>query len=142
MRQTSTFSFFSALLAMLAICGCGGSGYLLNTTPIVVGVKSSATAIDQSQQVSLTATVTNAPGNDASGVPWGTPTCSAPPCGTLSNVTSTGATYSPPSTLAAMLSVTVTATSIKDPTQSGSTTFLVAPNPVVTTTSVAAPATI
>lgn len=142
MKRINTASLLIALLALLAISGCGGPGYLLNTSPITVGVKASATAIDQSQQISLTATVTNAPANDASGVTWASPTCSAPSCGTLSNVSSTGATYNPPSPVSAMLTVTVTATSVADTTRSGSTTFIVAPNPTVSQSSVSAPAAI
>src|SRR5215813_3996451 len=139
MRWTS--SSLLAVLLTLALCGCGG-GYRTNTSPIVVAVKASATMIDQSQQLSLIATVTNAPGNDSSGVNWGTPSCSASACGTLTNMTSTGATYKPPATIPLTLTVTVAATSVKDPTQSGSATFIVAPDPVVSTSVATTPAAI
>jgi hypothetical protein len=55
-------------------------------------------------------------------------------CGTFSDSTTTSATYNAPSSVAADLSITVTATSIADSTKSGSAVVMISPPPTVTTT--------
>ncbi len=136
MTRIRFFLIVSLVLAILALNGCG-SGNSSTTTPptqikVAITTSSGATPpqITQSQTVTLTATVTG----DTSGVKWGTPTCSASSCGTLTNTTATSATYNPPTgILTANLTVTVTATSVKDPTVSASQTITVMP-PAVSVT--------
>ncbi len=76
----------------------------------------------------FTATVSNDPAN--AGVTWtltqGTPPapCS-PACGTLTNVTTTSATYNAPATVPTPATVTLTATSVTDKTKTASATITV-----------------
>ena len=118
-----------SLLLILALgfvmTGCGSSA------PPAVSVAVSpntAQTIDQGQQKSFTASVTN----DAAskGVTW-----SVSGGGTLSGSTSTAVTYTAPTPVNANLTVTVTATSVADATKSASVSVTVTPPPAVTTTS-------
>ena len=113
--------------ALVALAGCGSS----SSTPAAIGVtlKSSASAIDQSQTSTLNATVTNDSGN--AGVTFGNPTCSATSCGTVSGATTASATYNAPASVASALTVTLTAASVKDTTKSGQVTITVNPNPTI-----------
>jgi hypothetical protein len=119
------------LVATLAFDGCGSGKFFNPTDRLLVGVQASAGSIDRSQHLSLTATVTEGGAADSSGVTWGTPTCPASSCGTITSTGGNTATYQPPSAVSNLLTVTATATSVKDTTQSGSATFLVAPDPAV-----------
>jgi Putative Ig domain len=126
------------LVAPLVILGCSGNSHVEVKS---VGVTIAATgvqAIDQGQQVGLTATVTNDVNNQ--GVTWslsGTG-CSGAGCGTLTNTTTTGATYLAPNTVTAIQSITVTATSIADSTKFASITVSVAQLPTITLASLSA----
>jgi hypothetical protein len=125
-----------SLLLILALgsvfSGCGSSA------PPVIRVAVSpntAQTIDQGQQKSFTASVTNDAANK--GVTW-----SVSGGGTLTGSTSTSVTYNAPTPVTANQTVTVTATSIADTTKSASVSVTVAPPPTVTTTSPATAGTV
>src|SRR5271163_2269464 len=111
------------VLAMAAFtAGCSSS----SSPPISVSLSpSSPQAIDQTQTLAITATVTN----DASskGVSW---VLTGP--GALSNPTASSVTYNSPATgLTSAQSVTVTATSVANQTKSASLQLTVNPYPQI-----------
>jgi putative Ig domain-containing protein len=111
------------LFAMLSLSGCGG-----NSTPpaMSVTVTSSAATVDATDSVTLAATVANdkTPG----GVTW-----AVTGGGTLSNTSTTGATYTAPAASSSAVTATVTATSVADTTKTGTMTLTVPPTPTITT---------
>lgn len=115
-----------ALISLLAACGAS------SPAPIAVTLSPSGTkAIDQTQTVSITATVANDSKN--AGVTW---TVSGG--GSLSNTSVSGATYVAPTSGASAITATVTATSVTDPTKSATLQITVNPVPAITTTSLPA----
>jgi hypothetical protein len=110
------------LLMLIAMAGCSGS----STPPISVSLSpSSAKGIDQSQTLSITATVIN--DTSARGVSWG---LTGP--GSLSSSTSSSVTYNSPTTnVTSAQQVTVTSTSLADPTKSASLQITVNPLPQI-----------
>jgi hypothetical protein len=115
-----------AVLVAFSLSGCGGS-----SKPVSVAVTASATTVDATDSVTLTASVTN--DKNAAGVSW-----SVSGGGTLSNQTTTSATYTAPATNTSSLSATVTATSIADATKTASAALTVPATPTITTTALAA----
>jgi hypothetical protein len=109
-----------AVFAAFTMSGCGGS-----SKPPTVAVTASVTTVDGADTVKLTATVTNDKGTD--GVAW-----SVSGGGTLSDTTTTSATYTAPAATSAAQTVTVTATSVADTTKTGSATLTVPAKPVIT----------
>jgi hypothetical protein len=110
------------VLAMAGVMGgCGSS-----SPPISVSLSpSSPQAIDQSQTVAVTATVTN--DRSSKGVSW---TLTGP--GSLSNSTGPSVTYiSPPTNLTSAQQATVTATSAADQTKTASLQITVNPYPFI-----------
>lgn len=110
------------VLAMAAVMG----GCASSTPPISVSLfSSSPQAIDQSQTVGITATVTNDP--SSKGVLW---TLTGP--GSLSNSAGPSVTYTSPTTnLTSAQQAKVTATSEADQTKSASLQITVNPNPLI-----------
>jgi hypothetical protein len=125
--------------------GCGGgssnssngSGNPVPGISIQVTSPKGAGALDDNQTLAITVQVTNNESPDNSGVTWtvaadepgGTP-------GTLTNVQVTSVTYNPPAGIASQSQVTVTATSVTDPTRSATVPISIYPTPTITTTSV------
>jgi hypothetical protein len=110
------------VLAMAAVTdGCSSS-----STPISVSLSpSSPQAIDQSQTLGITATLSN--DSSSKGVLW---TLTGP--GSLSNPTGSAVTYTSPTTiLSSAQSVTVTGTSVADPTKNASLQITVNPYPQI-----------
>ena len=114
----------SALLAVLFVAGCGGSG----SKPISVSVTASATTVDGSNSITVTASLAN----DAhgSGVLW-----TLTGAGALSSKTSTSVVYTAPAATASANSATITATSIADSSQSSTVKITIPAQPSITTTS-------
>jgi hypothetical protein len=111
-------SFLSvALLAILAACGGGGGG---STIPVVT-ISGASGTIAPNGTFSLTAAVTGDSTN--AGVNWTISPASG--SGTLSNESTTAATYTAPSSVPASPSVTITATSVANSQGSNSVTFLI-----------------
>ena len=116
-------------LGIPALTGCGGAG-----TPPVSAITISGAAsvtIDPTNSASFTATVTGGPAT--AGVSWSLAGCTASSCGTLSNSTSTGVTYTAPATVATAFGVTLTATSTAQSTVTQTVALNVPINPAITT---------
>jgi len=112
-------------LLVLAIAaffsGCSGS----SSPPVSVSVSSSVQAIDQSQTVEATATVSN--DTSSKGVTW---SLTGP--GSLTGSSSLAVTYSSPTTtITSAQQATITATSVADPTKKASLQVTVNPYPLI-----------
>ena len=119
-------TFLVICVSMTAVLsGCGSSSTTI-AKPIV-SITASATSIDATDAVKLSATVANDTNND--GVTW---TVSGG--GTLSNSTNGAATYTAPTATSAAQTVTVTATSIANTAVSNSVTLTVPAKLAITTT--------
>ncbi len=130
--------FSAALLLALgipALTGCGGSG-TQPVSAITISGPSSDT-IDPGNSASFTATVTG--GSATEGVSWSLAACSATSCGTLSNSTTTGVTYTAPATVATAFTVSLTATSTALSTVTQTVKLSVPINPAITTPAGALP---
>ncbi len=110
----------------LGLTGCGGS-----SAPLSVSVTAASATVDATDSVKLTATVAN--DKNAAGVTW-----SVSGGGTLSNQTSSSATYTAPAASSSSLAVTVTATSVADASKTSPISITVPAAPSVTTSSLAA----
>jgi hypothetical protein len=123
-----------AMWILVLMCGCGRPPSSL----IVVTVSPSyPLGIDQGQTMQVTASLAdNASTTFNSAVTWTVagPGCAGASCGTFTNVTANSATYHAPPSVTVPLVVTVTATSVAQPTQSGWTNFTVTPTPSIVTT--------
>ena len=106
-------SFIGASLCLLAACGSDSTAPGGGGPAISVAVVPSTASLLTSGSQDFAATVANEPTN--SGVTWSITGCSggASACGTLSNVTSTTATYTAPTTVPPG-TLGVTATSVSD----------------------------
>lgn len=128
-------SFATALLCgvstflTLGLAGCGTS----TPPPIVVAITapSGTQSIDQGQTVAIAASVAHDSKN--AGVTW-----SVSGGGTLTNQTTTSATYNTPGSVTSGLTATVTATSVTDSTKSATVQVKVNALPAVTMTSIPA----
>ncbi len=109
------------LLSLLT--GCGGSA-----PAVSVSVNASATTVDGSDTVTLTASVAH--DHNAAGVSW---TLSGP--GTLSDESITSATYTAPTATNSAQSATITATSVADATKTYPITLTIPATPAITSTS-------
>jgi phospholipase C len=104
----------------LASSGCGGS-----SQGVSVSLTASASMVDGSDSTTLTATVTN--DRNSAGVTW---TVSGG--GTLSNTSTSGATYTAPALSRSALTAKVTATSVADANRTASTAITVPAGPAIT----------
>jgi hypothetical protein len=125
-----------AILTARFMTGCGGgSSYSPPTPPlppaiaVVIQNKISGSVIAGGSVAVLTATVNN--DSSGSGVAWtliaNSVACTASTCGTLTNVTTSSATYVPPASAPASPNnaPTITATSVKDSSKSDMDSFTV-----------------
>lgn len=119
---------------LVVICACGGGGGGTPAPPAlyVVISPSTQTNIDPEQTVKFTATVAN--DSSAKGVTWSVSAAgvTGSACGGFTNSTTAAATYNAPASALANLNVTVTATSVADPTIASSAVVMVAPAPSIT----------
>ena len=106
--------------------GCGGGSSTTQTPPTVSVAFAGSGAVEPGGPVQVTATVSNDPASR--GVTW-TVTCPTAPCGTVSPISSASGvatTYTAPNVPESTdLSVTVTASSITDPTVSNGVSIIV-----------------
>jgi len=110
------------LIALLFVVGCGGgsspgTGGGIGGITIDIISPAGVAAVDSGLTLPITVKVNNDSGN--AGVIW---TVAAQqkgnPSGSLSDVQATSVTYNPPAAIASAMHVTVTATSVTDPTRS------------------------
>jgi hypothetical protein len=117
----------AALIVLLLISGCKSTG----GAAIAVQITPGSGSVDQGQVLNFTATLSNDLRNQ--GVTWslsgsnctGITGAGTSGCGTLSNVTTAGVTYTAPSGLSSTLSVTLTATSIANTNSTKTATITV-----------------
>jgi hypothetical protein len=133
-----TIHLVALLLFSLAatLTGCGGSSSSNPTGVTVTGPASDT--IDPGDSASFTATVAGGPLN--AGVLWSLTGCTVASCGTLSNSTTSGVTYTAPSTVGTAFTVTLTASAFADAGITGTVKLNVPVNPVITTPAGALPA--
>jgi hypothetical protein len=129
-----------ALTALLLAVGCGGSGSSPSSGGDIPGVNIQVTspvgpaAVDAGLALSITVTVMNDSGN--AGVIWSVaPQHRGDPSGTLSDIKPDSVTYNPPSPdqVTAPVQMTVTATSVTDPTRAAAIAVSVYPELAITT---------
>ncbi|HVA01334.1 MAG TPA: Ig domain-containing protein, partial [Terriglobia bacterium] len=113
------------ILLAIFLSSCGSSS-TPSTPQVSVAISPSAQqSIDQGQTVNFTASVTN--DSNSAGVTWSLSGsgCTGSACGTLSNTSTTAATYNAPASVSSNLTVSVTATSKAATKKSASVTVLV-----------------
>lgn len=129
-RKTTLVAFVGSMVSFaVALSGCGGG----STPPpaIVVSVAPASQHVDEGQGVTVTATISN--DTSGKGVTWSI-SCAAASCGSLSSQAGSSVIFTAPNPVTAGLSISATATSVADPTKSGSGAVTVAAPPAVTTT--------
>jgi len=118
-KQAHILGMLIVAICAAANCGCGRGSSISPPPPLEVSVSPSASTVLAGTTQNVIATVKNDQSNK--GVTW-TLSCSSIPCGSVSpssTPSGTPTTYTPPVTLpAADLSVSLTATSVADPTRS------------------------
>ena len=121
-----------ALTVLLTACG-GGEKVTPPPPPISLAVSPAAMqSVDQGQTINYSATVMN--DSSGRGITWKV-TCSAANCGSLSSQNGSTTVYTAPSPVAATLAVSISATSVADPTKSAAGSITVAVPPSITTAS-------
>jgi hypothetical protein len=118
-KNSLWFCLYLAIVLVFAGCSAGHAG----NPGIMVSVTGTPTTVTPSQVVNLGAIVTNDSSN--AGVTW-----SLTGGGTFTSTT-LSLTYTAPPTVPASPTVSVTATSITDPSQSASVTFTIAQSPAL-----------
>jgi len=115
------------LLVVGMLAGCGGGSSSAIVQPVSVIVTTTASTVDATDSVTLTASVDN--DKNSAGVTW-----SVSGGGVLSSQTTSSALYTAPAASSSALTVTVTATSVADTTKTASKTLTVPAAPSITTT--------
>ena len=118
-------------LLLFVLGGCGGNS--AGSTPTIKLLPGLAQDVDQGQSISYTAAVSDDTSNQ--GVSWKLtgPNCSGDSCGTFSNTTTGGVTYTAPTGLLTQITVTLTATARVNNTTTATTTINVVLPPTFTT---------
>jgi hypothetical protein len=104
------FSAVVLVAGLVFLAACGGNGTPAGV-PITIALSAGATSLNPGQSTNLTAAVANDSSNK--GVSW---SLSPSGFGTLSNQTTTSATYTAPTSVPTNTTVTITATSVASPT--------------------------
>ncbi len=110
-----------------SLLGCGTTA--VTPTPTAIGIQGpKTTSVDPGDSATYTATVSN--DANSAGVTWTLTglTCTGSACGTLSNSSTTGVTYTAPATVATPLTVTITVTSIASPSLTAVITLTIPAN--------------
>ena len=130
-----------AACGVVITCACGGgSGGSGGASPapatppsISVSISpSSQSYVDQGQALKFTAALAN--DSSSKGVTWSASANAVAGVGAFGNTTAGAATYNAPPSVSGNLTVTVTATSVADPTKSASSLVTVSPPPAISTT--------
>jgi hypothetical protein len=103
------FSAVVLVAGLVFLAACGGNGTPAGV-PITITLSAGATSLNPGQSTGLTAAVANDSSNK--GVSW---SVSPSGFGTLSNQTTTSATYTAPTSVPTNTTVTITATSVASP---------------------------
>jgi hypothetical protein len=118
-------------LLLFVLGGCGGNS--AGSTPTIKLTPNVAEDVDQGQSITFTASVVDDTSN--SGVSWKLtgPNCNGDSCGTFSNTSYAGVTYTAPTGLTTQITVTLTATARVNSTTTATTTINVVLPPTFTT---------
>jgi hypothetical protein len=120
-HRSRTFALiFLGLLPVILTVGCASS------PPISVTLSSSSSqSLQQGNNISISATVANDISNK--GVTWSLSgsTCSGAACGSLTSQSTTSVTYNAPTSIPSDIAVTLTATSVANPSKFASTVITV-----------------
>ncbi len=115
MKSTVRLTLLSGLFLVIVLAGCGGGSGPPPPPPIItvtISVANNTSVLEAGSSVGITAVA--AGDTSGKGVTWSF----SPMTGTLTNTTSSSVTYNAPATPpAADVSVTITATSVADPTK-------------------------
>jgi hypothetical protein len=132
-KRDVLFLFLTVLLAVLSeSCGGGKTGGDALTVQITAPLQSPF--LDQAQSVTIKAEVINDPSN--AGVTWTLgPPSDKGTVGTLTNMSNAAVTYIAPDSVTKETRVTVTASSITDPSRAAVMGIVIEPLPVITTQS-------
>src|SRR5579872_6973802 len=122
-----------SIVGLVWWCSCGSNQPSAASLIAVTINPANPPNIDQGQTLQFKASLSNDTANK--GVTWSVsgPGCASEKCGTLSDVTSTSATYHAPASVSANLSVNVTATSVAAPTKTYTSSFFVTQPPTIVT---------
>jgi hypothetical protein len=121
-------------LGISALTGCSGQ----TSFPTVVTIAGpSSETLDPGNSANFSASVIGGPLN--AGVTWSLTNCAGTNCGTLSNITTSGVTYTAPTTVATGFTVTLTASALAKPTTTATVTLSIPANPSITTPAGALP---
>jgi hypothetical protein len=131
-----------AACGTVIMCACGGGsgssggGSTPPATPPSISVSispSNQSYMDQGQAMKFTAAVAN--DSSSKGVTWSASAngVTGAGAGAFSNTTASATTYDAPASVAGTLTVSVTATSVADPTKSTSSLVTVSPPPAIST---------
>ncbi|MGA8102478.1 MAG: Ig domain-containing protein [Candidatus Acidiferrales bacterium] len=118
-------------LLLFVLGGCGGNS--AGSEPTIKLTPNAPQDVDQGQSISFTASVSDDTANQ--GVVWKLtgPNCNGDSCGTFTNSTPAGVTYTAPSGLLTQITVTLTATARVNNTTTATTTINVVLPPTFTT---------
>jgi hypothetical protein len=121
-------------LLLFVLGGCGGNS--AGSTPTIKITPSAAQDVDQGQSINFTADVTDDYSN--TGVAWKLtgPNCNGDSCGTFTNTTIAGISYTAPTGLLTQITVTLTATARANSTTTATATINVVLPPTFTTLTV------
>jgi hypothetical protein len=140
MKRPMCFAFSLVALALgIVIAGCGGGGYTPPPPPppnitVTIAVANNTTVVEAGSSVGITAVANG--DTYGKGVTWSL----SPMLGTLTNMTSSSVTYNAPATPPPSdVLVTITATSVADPTKSNNVSVTV---PAITVSLSANPNTV
>src|SRR5579859_2285512 len=125
-NRASSFGELIAAALCVFLLGCGGGSSMSSSPPqpIAVSLAPQTATVVAAGTARLTAVVAN--DSSDKGVTWAA-SCSIPQCGTISALGQTSATYTAPSSVPAgtwPTTITITATSVADPSKSASASII------------------
>jgi hypothetical protein len=132
-RRVSAKSLFLFLLVLscLGLISCASAAFSGGGQRVQVVFSVSSQSLQVTQSANFTVTVRNDSSNK--GVTWSVSGagCTSNSCGTLTNVTPTSASYTAPGSAPSPPTVSLQATSVADPTASGSVTITISTAPPI-----------
>jgi hypothetical protein len=121
-----SMGFFAAILS-----GCGSTSSGVTTATVAVTLSPTSATLNPNDTAMFTATVTPSDANSAITWTLSGSGCTGNACGTLSSTTSNPVTYTAPAVAPSPNIVTVTATSVADPTKSAAAAVTINSQPII-----------
>jgi hypothetical protein len=134
-RRVGACLILVCVIPFLFLFGCSSSSHSSSGMQSAVSFTSpkSGATIDQGQTVNVTVTVSPDPGGKGVTFALQNATDNQKPAGTLTNQTTTSATYNAPPSVSGATQINVIATSVADPTQQALLPVVIEPPPAITT---------